>query len=90
MNSHFRLKQTSNNYTVNPENHRLDAKLGIAKNFMRLTNKALIGMNKIHFNRLAFFSGFFGLLCGYLCAEADNNIQILLSNYQQAIKQGLI
>jgi hypothetical protein len=76
-------------YIVNPQNHKIDAKLGIAKNFMRLTNKTFLGINRIY-NRLPFFSMFFGLAFGYFCSEVDTQVENILKNYEQTIKNGLI
>ena len=49
-----------------------------------------MGMNKIHFRRLSIFASFSGCLLGYLCAEADDNLQLIMKNYEHTIKKALI
>lgn len=71
-NAYLAAIEQRNSYTPDPENHKLDRKHGLIKNFMRLTNKTLIGVNRNRINRAAIFSGGMGLLLGYLCSEADD------------------
>ena len=67
-NNYFREKEEQHKFTIDPENHVIDKKHGVVKNFMRLTNKALLGFSRVKINKAAFFSGFLGLGLGYLAA----------------------
>lgn len=65
-------------------------KNGIVKNFMRLTNKTLIGINQIKVNKAAIFSGVFGLLVGHLCSQIDESLTNIIHSYRSKIRDLLI
>ncbi len=90
INAHFQRKEQEREFTIDPENHKIDKKNGIVKNFMRLTNKTLIGMARIKLNKGAIFSGVLGMLTGYACYETDDAIIVILKNYRPTIRDLLI
>ena len=49
----------------------IDRKQGTVKNLLRLTNKTLIGFERIKINKASVFAGIFGLALGYLSSEMD-------------------
>lgn len=90
VNHRFRMKEKEKEFVIDPENHKIDKKHGVVKNFMRLTNKTFIGFSRIKVNRTAMFAGLCGLLTGYLCSEIDDNLTLLIENYRPVVRDLLI
>lgn len=86
INASFRRSKEGLEWVIDPENHRIDKQYGIVKNFMRLTNKALLGMRRVRINRSSIFVCSFGLLLGYGCSELDDSMALILGSYRPVIK----
>lgn len=68
-NAHFRAKEELLAFKPDPLNLKIDRSNGFAKNLIRLANKTLIGLNRIHLSRWKLFAGVSGLALGYFCSE---------------------
>ena len=68
-NAHFRAKEELLAYKPNPLNLKVDRSNGFAKNLLRLANKTLIGLNRIHLSPWKLFAGLSGLALGYACSQ---------------------
>jgi hypothetical protein len=63
---------------------------GFAKNFLRLCNKTMLGMNHIHISRGKVFAGFAGMLLGLAVSECEDAVVAFRHSYRPAIKSALI
>ena len=64
----------------------IDRKLGTVKNLLRLSNKTLIGFQKVRINKFAIFASAFGLGLGYISAELDDAITYFKQNFRKVIR----
>ena len=89
-NHRFREQQKGQEFKVDPLNHVVDRKYGTVKNFMRLTNKTMIGFQNTRVNKMAIFMSLLGLSLGHLCAEIDDAITFFKRNYRKVVKQVIV
>ena len=47
----FRQQQKAREFQIDPLNHVVDRKYGTVKNFLRLTNKTIIGVQNSYFKK---------------------------------------
>ena len=90
MNAYFRRQASSREFTIDPASHVIDSKYSTVKNLLRLTNKTLIGFQRININWFAVLSGMFGLGFGYLAVQVDDGLTGFLGSYKQVVKDGLV
>jgi hypothetical protein len=90
LNAHLRTK--SQQPVFAPEEVRLKIVRGngFAKNLMRLCNKTMIGVNRIHISRGKVFAGLAGIGLGLLYSECDDALLSFFSSYQPALKEAII
>lgn len=57
---------------------------------MRLANKTMIGINKIHISRGNLFASISGMLAGYLWSEMEDVLLNVKRNYESETKKAII
>jgi hypothetical protein len=90
INSHFRMKTQQPVFAPPEVRLKIERGNGFAKNLMRLCNKTMIGLNRIHISRGKLFAGFVGMALGYCCSEGEEAFVEFHRNYRPAIKSTLI
>ena len=85
-NQHYKDKENSIRYEIDPANHVINRKDGTVKNLLRLTNKTMIGINNTKVNKLAICMSLAGLGLGYVLAEIDDGITYFKQNYRKVIR----
>lgn len=50
---------------------KIERSNGLAKNFMRLCNKTMIGLNRMQISWSKLFAGFMGMGLGWLCSQVE-------------------
>jgi hypothetical protein len=86
----MRKRDQCQEYQIDPENHVIDRKNGLIKNFMRLTNKTLIGLQRIQVNKSTAFYCALGLGLGYLTSELEDHFVDFSHNYRKVVKNIIV
>lgn len=90
VNARLRERAERERFVGGEDSLKLDRHHGIAKNFLRLTNKTLIGLNRLHINRWEWAAGLMGMAVGWACAVTDDFVVEVRSEHEGVIKAALV
>lgn len=90
INRYFEERERRQHFEINPENYVINRQNGIIKNMLRLTNKTMIGFQRVQINKKAVFVSLLGVGLGFLSANIEDSYWYWRKNHQKLVRDIVI